>query len=576
MRRPHLLIAIAVVALLAVAFLFVNLRSEPEPDALTNRKPYCVSGEVSVDELHIQSGAMCEFDPERDSILRVGDGSVLVEGLLRMKPASGEVIHRLVFENVDESGFEGAGMGPKSIEDPILDSDPGLWVMGNGSLDLQWTRRTGWTREPDQAVGWQETDELRITPTEVEDFESRPWSMGDPVPQAYPEVPSAEVFNLTRNVVIEGTPEGNAHVFIRSNEPSTIKFASFEHLGPRCECDASENAPDEGPITGRWALHWHHHHGGEDTIVEGTVVQHAPARGYVPHMSNGITFTDTVAYDVDGAAYWWDPPEEDTDSHTDGTLWDRALASDVRGSSFFLGASSIPGSNRIVDSVATATVPDEFSTTTAGFQWGSKGDGVWATESIVSHNNRRGIYRWNNHNLLELSDETTLYNNHASFIQGAYGANHLYEGFILRSDSVIWKTGAGESDRGDYPTAGIIDFDIDVRELAEECLHLSGAQVPGGEPTVFRDGSCAGYTGDRAITGDILQNKRVFDFVRVTNKRGEQLEPDDFDIKATKEENGLDLVIRVQHENGSAYEMRWRGTEPDARVRRISAFDSSQ
>jgi hypothetical protein len=254
MRRPRLLITVAVVALLAAGFLFVTLRPEPAPDALTNREPYCVSGEVSVDELHIPSGAMCEFDPERDSILRVGDGSVLVEGLLKMRPGSGDVTHRLVFGNVDESEFEGAGMGPTSIADPILDSDPGLWVMGNGSLDLQGTRRTGWTRDPDQAVGWQASDELRITPTEVEDFESRPWSMGDPVPQAYPEVPSAEVFNLTRNVVIEGTPEGNAHVFIRSNEPSTIKFASFEHLGPRCECDASENAPEEGPITGRWAL----------------------------------------------------------------------------------------------------------------------------------------------------------------------------------------------------------------------------------------------------------------------------------------------------------------------------------
>ena len=528
-----LLVAAAVVALIAAGLLLANLRSEPEPDALTRNEPYCVSGEVSVDELHIPSGSRCEFDPARDSILRVTNGSVLVEGLLEMRPSGGDVTHRLVFENVDEAGFEGGGMGPESIDDPILDSDPGLWVMGEGSLDLLGARRTGWTRDPDTAVGWQDTDELRITPTEVGEFESRPWTMGDPIPRAYPDVPGAEVFNLTRNVVIAGAPDGNSHVFIRSNEPSSIKFVSFDHLGPRCECDASEVAPDEGPITGRWALHMHHHHAGEGTVVEGTVVQHAPARGYVPHMSNGITFTDTVAYDVDGAAYWWDPPEKDVDSHTDGTLWDRALASDVRGSAFFLGDSLIPGSNRISDSVATATVPDEFSTTTAGFQWGSKGDGVWITENIVSHNNRRGIYRWNNHNLLESSDETTLYNNHASFVQGAYGANHLYDGLTLRSDSIIWKTGAGESSNGTYPTAGIINFDIDVMGLAEDCVHLSGAQVPGGEPTVFRDGSCTGYTGGHAVTGEIMQHKRVFDFVRVTNKHGEQLEPEDFDIVAS-------------------------------------------
>ena len=179
--------------------MFLNLRSKPAPDELTRREPYCVSGDVPVDELHIPSGARCEFDPDRDSILHIENGSVLVEGLLKMRPAGPEIVHKLVFENVDESGFEGAGLRPESIEDPILDTDPGLWVMGNGSLDLEGAHRTGWTREPDQAVGWQPTDELRITPTEVEDFQSRPWSMGDPVPQAYPDVPGAEVFNLTRN-----------------------------------------------------------------------------------------------------------------------------------------------------------------------------------------------------------------------------------------------------------------------------------------------------------------------------------------------------------------------------------------
>jgi len=66
--------------------------------------------------------------------------------------------------------------------------------------------------------------------------------------------------------------------------------------------------------------------------------------------------------------------------------------------------------------------------------------------------------------------------------------------------------GAGESEGGDYPTAGIVDFDIDVMGRAEECVHLSGAQVPGGQPTVFRDGTCTGYTGNHGVTGDIMQN----------------------------------------------------------------------
>lgn len=70
------------IALLAAGLLFVNLRPQPEPDAITRNEPYCVSGDVSIEELHIPTGAMCEFDPGRDSILRVTKGSVLVEGLL--------------------------------------------------------------------------------------------------------------------------------------------------------------------------------------------------------------------------------------------------------------------------------------------------------------------------------------------------------------------------------------------------------------------------------------------------------------------------------------------------------------
>jgi hypothetical protein len=155
------------------------------------------------------------------------------------------------------------------------------------------------------------------------------------------------------------------------------------------------------------------------------------------------------------------------------------------------------------------------------------------------------------------------------------GANNLYDGLTLRNDSVIWKTGALDSDGGGYPTAGIIDFDIDVGGWHRSACISQARRSPVGEPTVFRDGSCAGYTGEHAITGDILHNKRVFDFVRATNKQGAQLGPSDFDVFAAKPEKGLDLVIRVQHEDGSAYEMTWKGSDPEPRIGRINAFDSS-
>lgn len=184
--------------------------------------PYCVSGERSVRSLFVAPGETCEFDPHTSSTLRVTEGSILLEGILRMRPASDDVIHRIVFENVREEGFKGGGLGPSGPEDPILVSDPGLWAMRSGQLDIVGTKKTGWTRNPSSAIGWKAKCDLRIAPTKVGDFNSRGWRFGNAIPRANKEEPRAEVFNLTRNVTISGTSEGKSHVFIRSNQPQSI------------------------------------------------------------------------------------------------------------------------------------------------------------------------------------------------------------------------------------------------------------------------------------------------------------------------------------------------------------------
>lgn len=43
---------------------------------------------------------------------------------------------------------------------------------------------------------------------------------------------SAEVLNLTRDVVIEGRPGGRSHIFIRSCVPQTIRHAVVRHMEP--------------------------------------------------------------------------------------------------------------------------------------------------------------------------------------------------------------------------------------------------------------------------------------------------------------------------------------------------------
>ena len=538
---------------------------------------YCVSGEKSVTKLHIAPGDLCEFDPEVSSTLKVTGGSILVEGTLRMRPASHNVTHRIIFENIEESGFKGGGLGPAGPSDSILSTDPGLWAVRNGVLDIAGSETTGWTRNPVSATAWNAQSELRITPTKPDDFNSRVWNLGDPIPRAYDAVPTAEVFNITRNVIIGGTPTGRSHVFINTNGPQTIKYANFQHTGPRCSCSGAENGEKNGPIVGRWGVHFHMmDDASRGSLVEGVVVSRSAGRGFVPHTSHGITFRDTVAYDVEAGGYWWDVNEKKTRHQTEHTLFEHTLAVDTTSNGFFLPDSAVAGSNIISDSVAAGVEPDGFSSTVAGFQWGSRGDGVWLTDGLVSHNNRRNWYRWNNHAIPEMSHDTTMYNGKAAIMHGAYKANHLYDGMVIRGDLLEWKTAAGSPKETETAKAspkglgGLTDFDIDVTGRHPQAVLLAGAQVAGSSPTVFVDGEMTGYTGQYAVAGKLMHHSRAFDFVRVVTKDGTELGPEDVNITPKNKKKGLNTIVRIQKSNGQAWRITYSGS--GSKMTTIAAF----
>ena len=114
---------------------------------------------------------------------------------------------------------------------------------------------------------------------------------------------NAEVFNLTRNVHIEGKAGGRAHVFIRSNSAQSIKYAEFKYLAPR---------KNEEGVLGRYSLHFHFcGNGSRGSIVEGVVARKTGNHAFVPHASHGVSFYDCIAYDCLEDAYWYDdvPPD---------------------------------------------------------------------------------------------------------------------------------------------------------------------------------------------------------------------------------------------------------------------------
>src|SRR5262245_14336176 len=310
--------------------------------------------------VRVDAGATLAFDPGRGGTLPT-TRNVIVNGTLRMRPASPSVTQVLRFVDVDESRFVGGGMEP-------IASDVGLWVVGAGKLDLAGSPKTGWTRLAgaaaagatsvtlqDAPTGWRAGDEISIAPTSrpagndrddpaFNDFDERTITavsggtitLDSPLAHQHPRVNgawSAEVMNLTRNVRVEGGAGGHAHVFIHSTAPQAIESVGIRYMGPRKDQDRDGFSD---AVLGRYGLHFHlngeHDRG---IVVRGVVVRDTPSHAFVAHSSNGITFRDDISYNTTEDAYWWDqnpartgdlPPQPLDFYETSGTLYDHDVA----------------------------------------------------------------------------------------------------------------------------------------------------------------------------------------------------------------------------------------------------------
>lgn len=383
-----------------------------------------LSGDVTLSEgFEVPPGEVWAFDPDRTTVVDVG-ANVIVRGVLVMRPSSGNVVHTLRFLDVDESVFVGGGMDP-------LPTDVGLWVVDDGVLDLQGTPKIPWSYE--WQPGW-DGDEVVAAPHLAGEYEQFVTVDG---PQAAPPVNdlgyAPELLNLTRNVEIEGTPEGRAHVFIRSTRPQTIRFASIRHVAPNLQ-DVTLRDRDQDE-TGRYGIHFHHNgEASRGTLVEGVVVRDAGNHAFVPHGSHGITFRDTIAFDTINAAYWWDPTSDRKPGNaTNDTLYEGAVAALVRTTNgrdpaFQMGEGD---NNTIVSSVAVGiqtSGPDN-----SGFGWPGTEQGVWSFRDNMAHNNvGHGIFVWQNSRENHLIDGFTAYYNAKSGVShGAYRNSYTYRDLVL-------------------------------------------------------------------------------------------------------------------------------------------------
>ena len=408
-------------------------------------------------------------------------------------------------------------------------------------------------------VGWRNGDTIVIVPTEHPDVGERSWAgfevrtvaaadgatmhLDAPLAHDHPavddpfsgEVHTAEVLNLSRNVRIEGTGDGSAsfqpsdngraHVFIRSAKPQSVQYAELVLLGPR---GPDERDPTHG-VQGRYPLHFHHNgDASRGSLVEGVVVRQSGNRAFVPHASHGITFRDTIAYDVWEDPYWWD---ERTPNQSHDTVFDHTIAAvvqddpDHRGytlSGFVLGEGS---NNSITNSVAVGV-----RNKGAGFHWPSGANSaefnVWRFDHNIAHNNKpNGIFVWQN------DDNCHVIENFVAFRNGRVGVNHgAYNNDFVYDNAILFENADGAIRQHAGPKVSSDCVAGDGYSLAWRGLKADGAlrfdshSQPWGRPLLLKDCVLEGVIVDSG------QNPTMADFVDCARPNGADLAPADFDL----------------------------------------------
>ena len=420
-------------------------------------QPVLLDVDAQVAGVQIAEGAELIFDPAASRTL-TSSGNVVVAGALRARPADASVLHRVAFAGIDESRFVGSHtMAP-------VDSDVGVWVVGNGVLDLVGTPKKAWSNLASgadagdatitvaDASGWLPGDEIVVTPTEstqaegfaerqdrrvVQSVDGGQVTLDQPLEFAHPAVTvregvthTAEVLNLTRNVAVEGTPEGRAHVILLDiKAPQTISHVGLRHLGPQQAWSGDEGESGVQGVKGRYSLHFHMSYDAtRGSVVDSVVAYDGGNHSFVPHLSHGITFRDCVAHDQAQSAFWWDPAEGEQDGGavpTHDLLYERCVASHINTtdateyetSGFVMGAGE---GNVARGCVAVGLLGSDEANPGYGWHPASAG-GVWTFEDNLAHNNEgSSIYFWINNTPPTLVDRFTGYHDRHGIRAGSY------------------------------------------------------------------------------------------------------------------------------------------------------------
>ena len=413
-------------------------------------------------------------------------GSVVVRGTLVMRPGD-----TLRFTGIDEGAFVGGGM------EPLPDTDVGLWIDGDGLLDAMGTPVAGWNRTGSDPT-WKPDHEILVAPYRSGDDGSggiEAYTLGAPVPEIVPGVPT-EIFNLTRDCRIEGTPEGHAHVWLHSTKPQTIKHVAFRYVGPK-------------DVEGRYGLHFHHvGDASRGSLVEGCVVRDGGHHAFVVHASHGVTLRDCIAYNTHREQYWWDKKDPGGSNktpftRTDDVFYDRCLGvlmtkRKFHKANFFLGRTE---GGKIHGCAAVACLSQGEG---SGYHWPSHANpppNVWDWKDNVSHNHLTGSAGgarvWQNENTIHDVPGLDIYHCHFGIAAGAYKTPgyhwsefHIEDvvvGLIIHAQATQHDFGEPGADYPDRPDGYAFSFENGVIRDAKVGVHTPRHVADAKVPTLLKD-----------------------------------------------------------------------------------------
>ncbi|MGA5702974.1 right-handed parallel beta-helix repeat-containing protein [Peterkaempfera bronchialis] len=497
-------------------------------DTVRIRDRVVLDTDAAVAGLVVDAGGSLVYSPTRTVTLS-STGSVVVRGTLALAPADPGTAHTLRFTGIDEKRFQGGGMG-------VVEGDTGLWVTGDGYLRLDGAAKTAWVRAAaslrpgDRTVtltaapdGWQTGDRIAVTPTAPPDSDGfstqydlhtvrsvsgRTITLDGPLRYPHPRVAAgggvtvgAEVLNLSRNVRVEGTPGGRAHIHLTSSRRQDVRHAALRWLGPRSATDETWTSPQgptpvTAPVLGRYALHFHMvGDASRGTTVEGVVIRDAGNHAFVPHGSHGITFRSCISHDTWEDAYWWDgaPDTRTPQGPSDEIVYDSCVASRTRLepnfrayrlTGFSLGAGR---GSTARDCVAVGVQGAEGA---SGYEWPEGGEGVWTFERCLAHNNLEdGIFVWLNTSRHHVISDFVAYHNGGWGIEhGAYLNDFTYRSSVLHGNAsggiAVHSLGAGQGTLFDgmlVDAAGMSDFAVSTarHELDGDPVTLSRCRFTG-------------------------------------------------------------------------------------------------